>query len=90
MDKGTVIRSTVLAAALINQFLVIFGKSPLPIDAEIIEQTVSFVFTLVTSIWAWFKNNYITKTGMKQRAVLMENGFCNKKADSENETDSDY
>ncbi|QKY68868.1 phage holin [Lentibacillus sp. CBA3610] len=78
MDKGTVIRTAALAVALINQFLVVFGKSPLPIDAEIAEQTVSFSFTLTTSTWAWFKNNYVTKTGRKQKQVLMENDLLER------------
>ncbi|WP_010530345.1 phage holin [Lentibacillus jeotgali] len=73
MDKGTAIRTVALAVALLNQILVMFGRSPLPIDAEMVDQTISFVFIVVTSIWAWFKNNYVTETGKKQKAVLIEN-----------------
>ncbi|TFJ94457.1 phage holin [Lentibacillus salicampi] len=73
MDKGTVIRTAVLAVALMNQLLVMFGKSPLPIDAEMVEQTISFILIVVTSVWAWFKNNYVTKTGKRQKTVLIEN-----------------
>ncbi|GGK04781.1 holin [Lentibacillus kapialis] len=73
MDKGTVIRTAALAVALMNQLLVMFGKSPLPIDAEMVEQTISFFFIVVTSVWAWFKNNYVTETGKKQKTVLIEN-----------------
>lgn len=72
MDKGTIIRTGVLLLALVNQFLVMFGKSPLPIDSEVLEQAVSFIFTLVTSVVAWFKNNYVTKTGMKQKEIILE------------------
>ncbi|MFD1361550.1 phage holin [Lentibacillus salinarum] len=73
MDKGTVIRTAALAVALMNHVLVMFGKSPLPVDAEMVEQAISFIFILVTSIWTWFKNNYVTKTGQKQKEILIEN-----------------
>lgn len=90
MDKGTVIRTAALSVALINQFLVMFGKSPLPINAEIAEQMVSFIFTLSTSMWAWFKNNYVTKTGRKQKRVLMENGFLNNQRKNLSKTGPDF
>lgn len=72
MDKGTIIRTIVLAIALLNQFLVIFNKSPLPISNEELEQILSSVFTLVVSLIAWYKNNYVTSKGKQQREVLQE------------------
>ncbi|MFB4169545.1 phage holin [Virgibacillus sp. JSM 102003] len=78
MDKGTVIRTAALLLALVNQCLVMFGKSPLPIDSEMLEQVMSFSFLVVTSISAWFKNNYVTKTGMKQKEVIQEKGLIGK------------
>ncbi|HLS08068.1 phage holin [Lentibacillus sp.] len=89
MDKGTIVRSAVLVLALVNQFLVIIGKSPLPIDGEQFEQTVSFIFTAVTSVWAWFKNNYVTKTGKDQKKVLMQNGLVAGMKDNRTNTGSD-
>jgi SPP1 family holin len=79
VDKGTIIRTIMLLLALLNQFLVIYGKSPLPIDSLMIEHVVSGLFTVVTTLIAWFKNNYVTKTGMKQRSVLIEKGLTKKK-----------
>lgn len=78
MDKGTVVRTAALLLALVNQCLVMFGKSPLPIDGEMLEQVLSFSFLVVTSVSAWFKNNYVTKTGMKQKAVIQEKGLIDK------------
>ncbi|AVQ98855.1 phage holin [Oceanobacillus sp. M65] len=75
MDRGTLIRSFVLFVALINQTLVIFGKSPLPIDSELVEQFVAVTFTMVSSLIAWFKNNYITEKGKQQRKTLENNGL---------------
>ncbi|WP_339215550.1 phage holin [Ornithinibacillus sp. FSL M8-0202] len=79
MDKGTVIRTVLLFVALINQLLVIFGKSPLPLDSETLELLISSLFTTVTALNTWFKNNYITKKGLQQRDVLREKGLINAK-----------
>lgn len=75
MDRGTLIRSFVLFVALINQTLVIFGKSPLPLDSELVEQFVAVTFTVVSSLIAWFKNNYITEKGKQQRRTLENSGL---------------
>jgi SPP1 family holin len=75
VDRGTLIRSFVLFVALINQTLVIFGKSPLPLDSELVEQFVAVTFTVVSSLIAWFKNNYITEKGKQQRKTLENSGL---------------
>ncbi|QTM99222.1 phage holin [Sediminibacillus dalangtanensis] len=75
MDKGTWVRTVVLALALVNQVLVMFSKSPLPIDNEMAEQITASIFTVVTSVYAWFKNNYVTKKGKQQRDILRQNGL---------------
>jgi len=79
MDKGTVIRTLVLFVALINQFLVSFGLYEIPGTAE--EQTafVSTVFTIIMAIIAWFKNNYITAKGKRQKEILKANNLTNAK-----------
>ncbi|MFS0672246.1 phage holin [Ornithinibacillus sp. 179-J 7C1 HS] len=79
MDKGTVIRTTILFMALINQMLVIFGKSPLPIDSETLEQIIALLFTTISALNTWFKNNYITKRGIQQRDTLREKGLIKVK-----------
>ncbi|HVI21356.1 MAG TPA: phage holin, partial [Bacillus sp. (in: firmicutes)] len=35
--------------------------------------------TSVTAIIAWFKNNYLTVKGKKQKEVLQKNGLTNAK-----------
>ncbi|WP_096270080.1 phage holin [Paucisalibacillus globulus] len=79
MDKGTVIRTSILFLALINQILVIFGKSPLPIDSETLEQVVASIFTIIVALNTWFKNNYITKRGIAQRDALRDKGLIKVK-----------
>lgn len=90
MDKGTILRTAALLLALVNQCLVMFGKSPLPIDSEFLEQGISFVFTLVTSMTAWFKNSYVTATGVKQREALIEKGLTKKKEENRHKTDTNH
>ncbi|MGG1593983.1 phage holin [Terribacillus saccharophilus] len=75
MDNGTIIRTVVLAVALINQFLVIFDKSPLPINNIELEQLLSSLFTFAASLIAWYKNNYITKKGRLQKEVLQQSNL---------------
>ena len=79
MDKGTVIRTIVLFVALINQFLVSFGLYEIPGTAE--EQTafLSTVFTIIMAIIAWFKNNYVSAKGKKQKEVLKANNLTKAK-----------
>lgn len=81
-DKGTVIRTVLLFIALINQTLVMFGQTVLPISEEQV-QTVgealyvagSTIFTMVTAIMAWFKNNYVTYKGQLQKDALKQRGL---------------
>ncbi|MCM2986813.1 phage holin [Bacillus safensis] len=81
-DKGTVIRTVLLFMALINQALILFGKPILPISedqvtslAETLYLAFSMIFTIVTTLVAWFKNNYVTDKGKLQKEVLKQKGL---------------
>lgn len=75
MDKGTAIRTIVLAIALLNQFLVSLGLYKIPGTEE--EQTafLSTVFTFISATVAWFKNNYVTQKGRAQKETLQRQGL---------------
>lgn len=82
LDKGTVVRTVLLLVALINQFLVMFGKTPLPLDEESVNNLAnvlyvafSTLFTTVMTLVAWFKNNYVTSKGQKQKEILKQKGL---------------
>lgn len=60
----TIIRTVCLVLALVNQGLTIAGKSPLPIKDEQINELISLAFTIVTSVWAWWKNNSFTQAAI--------------------------
>lgn len=66
--KQTIVRSVVLVLAIINNALVLFGKSPLPIDNE----AVSFIFTTAAALWAWWKNNSFTKEAIEADVYLRD------------------
>ncbi|OLP66083.1 hypothetical protein BACPU_11700 [Bacillus pumilus] len=81
-DKGTVVRTVLLFIALINQALIMIGKPVLPISEEqvtTLSDTLylagSMIFTLVTTLVAWFKNNYVTDKGKLQKEVLKQKGL---------------
>ncbi|MBR0592501.1 MULTISPECIES: phage holin [Bacillus] len=81
-DKGTVIRTVLLFMALINQTLILFGKPILPISedqvtslAETLYLAGSMIFTIATTLAAWFKNNYVTDKGKLQKEILKEKGL---------------
>ncbi|RAU04250.1 phage holin [Bacillus pumilus] len=81
-DKGTVIRTVLLLMALINQTLIMFGKPVLPISedqvtslADTLYLAGSMIFTIVTTLVAWFKNNYVTSRGKAQKEILKQRGL---------------
>lgn len=65
VSKTTILRTVVLLLAIINQFLAILGKSPLPVDNNELSEWLSWGFTTTAAIWAWWKNNSFTKNAIK-------------------------
>ena len=71
VDKSTWIRTAVLVFALINQALVIFGVSDKTVDVDSVTYYASYVFTALSSLWAWWKNNSFTKKAQKADEALV-------------------
>ena len=65
MDRET-IRTIILVIALTNQTFVSFGLNPIPGDENTWYKVISTIFTAVTAIIAWFRNNYVTAKGKQQ------------------------
>ncbi|MCY8384394.1 phage holin [Bacillus haynesii] len=81
-DKGTVVRTVLLFIALVNQTLIMFGKAALPISedqvntlADALYLAGSTIFTIVTTLVAWYKNNYVTGKGKLQKEALKQKGL---------------
>ena len=70
IKKETVIRTIVLALALINQVLTIFGISVIPIADDQVTEFISLAFTIGASVWAWWKNNSFTRNAIEADNIL--------------------
>lgn len=68
----TIIRTVILAVALINQILTVCGLSIIPITNEQITEVISLIFTIGASVWAWWKNNSFTKPALEADEILKE------------------
>ncbi|MFS0561113.1 phage holin [Terribacillus sp. 179-K 1B1 HS] len=79
MDHGTIIRTAVLIIALINQFLIAYDLTPIPGTEDTWGKVLSSTFTIVAAGVTWFKNNYITAKGQKQKEVLQKEGLIKTK-----------
>lgn len=72
MDKGTLVRTVALAIVWVNAILANYELQPIPVLEE---EAIALGLAFITSIWTWFRNNYITLKGKKQRRVLKERGL---------------
>ncbi len=82
MEKWTIIRTACLVLALLNAGLALFGKSPLPIDDVMIEEIISYAFTVAAAAAAWWKNNDFTPeaceaTGLMRAMKASKKGIAN-------------
>ncbi|WP_418746176.1 phage holin [Frisingicoccus sp.] len=64
ISVGTISRTVVLFAALLNQFLTISGKNPLPFSEDDIYNGITMCLTTAAALWAWWKNNSFTKAAI--------------------------
>lgn len=61
MKIDTIIRTIVLALALINQLFAIMGWHVIDISDDMVAQLVTSGATIVAAVWAWWKNNSFTR-----------------------------
>lgn len=85
ISAGTIGRTVCLALALINQFLILFGKGTIPFAEDDIYQFVSMLFTAVTTVVAWWKNNSFTKEAIEADMMLREEKTMKSKLESAKE-----
>lgn len=69
ISVGTIIRTLCLILALTNLTLESFGKKIIPISDEQISELVTLIFTIVTSVVGFWKNN-----SFSQEAIIAD-GF---------------
>ena len=51
------VRTCVLFVALVNQLLMVFGYSILPISEQQVSELCTTLFTIIAAIWAWWTDN---------------------------------
>ena len=64
VTSGTIARTIILALALINQVLTATGHNVIDVADEDVNTLISTIFTLVTAIVAWWKNNSFTQAAL--------------------------
>lgn len=67
-----IIRLLVALVPVLNIVLVQFGKSPLPFSQEEVNAGLSTVVAVVGILWAWWKNNNMTKAAQSMQPALNE------------------
>lgn len=72
ITSSTIARTIILALALLNQLLHVFGHSPLPIEDETITSIITGCFTVVAAIIAWWKNNSFTRHAIAGDAAMVK------------------
>lgn len=72
ISAGTIARTIVLALALLNQILTATGHNIINISDEDVNTLISTVFTIVTAIVAWWRNNSFTQSALKADEVMKD------------------
>ena len=72
MKKDVLIRTVILALALINQILSAFGKAVIPIEDETLKELITAGLTISASVWSWWKNNSVTPEAIAADEYLKE------------------
>lgn len=70
--QQAIIRLVVLFILLVNQTLILYGWNPLPFSEDQIYEGVSSVATVGVAVWAWWKNNNVTKEAQEAQEYLNE------------------
>lgn len=72
VSAGTAARTICLILALANQILAIVGKEAIAFAEADVYQGVSLVFTAVTAIAAWWKNNSFSAAAQEADKLMLE------------------
>jgi SPP1 family holin len=65
----TAVRTILLVLSWANTFLVSKGYNQLPVIGE---EEVTLIVTLIISLWAWWKNNSVTREARQADAYLKD------------------
>lgn len=71
-SAGTITRTIILALALINQLLMVFGYNVIDISDATINTLVGTIFTIITALVAFWKNNSFTAEAIEADEIMKE------------------
>lgn len=83
-------RTIVLILALVNQILAIFGKGQIDIAESDIYQVCSLVATILSSLWAWWKNNSFSESAQVGDVVMKDLESPIEYIEKANQPDTDH
>lgn len=72
ISAGTIARTVVLALALLNQILTATGHNIINISDEDVNTLISTIFTIITALIAWWRNNSFTQSALKADEVMKD------------------
>lgn len=73
---AAVVTVIVQMVLLINAFLTAAGKNPIPLDENAISETLTYFVTVAWNVWAWWRNNNVTKAAVEgQKVINTEKGI---------------
>jgi SPP1 family holin len=75
MDKASVTRVVALVIVLVNAVLNLFGYQTIPTEFG---EHISAILLIGMSLWAAWKNNYLSKKGGLQKKALQAQGLYKK------------
>ena len=55
---AVLVRTAVLFLALVNQLLLVFGYTILPISEEELSELLSALLTVISALWVWWGDNH--------------------------------
>ena len=76
VTAGTIARTIILALALVNQILTATGHGIINISDDDVNTLISTIFTVVSAVAAWWKNNSFTQSALKADEVMREDKLC--------------
>lgn len=76
VSPDTIARTIVLALALVNQLLAVFGKGTIEIAENDVYQVISLIWTIGSALVAWWYNNSFTHHAIRADEYLasLKNG----------------
>ena len=82
-----IINLIVMAVLTINAGLTAKGINPIPFDESAVTEVLTYIASAAAAIWAWWKNNNITKNAQYAQKALnvLKTGFIEDGEREENE-----